>query len=164
MATDVKIRRFRIEDYDALIALWDEAHLPYKPKGRDRRDKIEKEIKHSNAVFLVAEKEGSPPSNDIGKRQSCAESQGSLVGSVFGTHDGRKGWINRLAVSPTCRKQGIGARLVKEAEKRFEDLGIEITACLIEDRNTVSSAVFERLGYKRHADITYFSKRKHPET
>lgn len=146
MATDVKIRRFRIEDYDALIALWDEARLSYRPKGRDRRDKIEKEIKHSNAVFLVAEKDGS------------------LVGSVFGTHDGRKGWINRVAVSHACRKQGIGARLVKEAEKRLEDSGIEIIACLIEDRNTVSKAVFERLGYKRHTAITYFSKRKHPAT
>ncbi len=144
MAADVKIRRFRIEDYDALIALWDEARLSYRPKGRDRRDKIEKEIRHSNAVFLVAE------AND------------KLVGSVFGTHDGRKGWINRVAVSPACRKQGIGARLVKEAEKRLEDLGIEIIACLIEDRNTVSRAVFERLGYKRHTDITYFSKRKCP--
>ena len=31
---------------------------------------------------------------------------------VIGSHDGRKGWINRLAVSPGYRRHGIGAALV----------------------------------------------------
>ena len=78
------------------------------------------------------------------------------------THDGRKGWINRLAVDATLRKQKIGSRLVAEAEAKFELLGLEIYACLIEEGNAVSVALFESLGYTSRPDIFYFSKRKHP--
>lgn len=134
-----------IEDYDALMELWTEAKLLYKPKGRDRRDNIERELQQPSAVFLVAEKDGK------------------LVGSIFGTHDGRRGWINRLAVSPSYRQQGIAAQLIKEVEMRLDAIGIEIIACLVEDWNTVSMKVFQRLGYTRHSDIVYFSKRKHPD-
>jgi ribosomal protein S18 acetylase RimI-like enzyme len=133
-----------MEDYDPLMSIWDGARLTYKPRGRDRRDKIEREIKGLNAVFLVAEIEGK------------------LVGSVFATHDGRKGWINRLAVSPAFRRRGIAQKLVREAEGRLAERGIEIVACLIEDANAGSKRFFESIGYQRFDDISYFTKRKYP--
>ena len=138
------IREFIIEDYDSLITLWDYAKLPFKPKGRDRRDKIEYELKQGRNIFLVA------------------EINGKLVGSVFGTHDGRKGWINRLAVSPEFQRQDVAKKLVAEVENRFSELGIDIIACLVEGWNTKSLKVFKKLGYKMHSDISYFSKRKDP--
>lgn len=141
----VVIRELRVEDYDALVALWDQAKLLYKPRGRDRRDNIERELKGQNAIFLVAEQDGT------------------LIGSIFGTHDGRKGWINRLAVDPAHQRQGIAARLVKEVEDRLYKMGIGIIACLVEDWNCVSLQVFEKLGYTRHQDIIYFTKRKFPD-
>jgi len=141
----VFIREFRIEDYDALIALWNDAGLQYRPRGRDRREKIERELESGKAVFLVAETEGR------------------LVGSVLGTHDGRRGWINRLAVAPKLRHKGIARMLVAEVEKRLLNLGIEIVACLVEDWNIGSIRTFERLGYIAHPDILYLTKRKHPD-
>ncbi len=142
----VKIRPYTPDDYPAVTALWQEASLPYKPRGRDRAEKIAAEIQKDTAIFLVA------------------ESDGRIIGSVFGTHDGRKGWINRLAVAPTHRRQGIAAKLVRAVEKRLEALGIEIVACLIEEWNHLSMEVFQRLGYQPHRDIIYFTKRKSPET
>jgi len=136
------IREFNINEYNALIKLWNDAQLPFKPKGRDKLDKIEYELKQRSNIFLVA------------------EINGKLVGSVFGTHDGRKGWINRLAVSPEFQRQNIAKKLIAEVEDRFSELGIEIIACLVEDWNTNSLKVFEKLGYKNHSDIVYFSKRK----
>jgi len=139
------IREFNIKDYDSLITLWNNAQLPFKPKGRDKRDKIEYELKQGRDIFLVA------------------EINGKLVGSVFGTHDGRKGWINRLAVSPEFQRQNIAKKLIAEVEERFSEIGINIIACLVEDWNTKSLQVFEKLGYKNHSDIVYFSKRKNPK-
>ncbi len=136
------IREFSIKDYDALITLWNDAQLPFKPKGRDKRDKIEYELKHGKDIFLVA------------------EINGKIVGSVFGTHDGRKGWINRLAVAPELQRQDIAKKLIAELEDRFSELGIDIIACLVEEWNIRSLQVFEKLGYKKHSDIVYFSKRK----
>jgi ribosomal protein S18 acetylase RimI-like enzyme len=140
--SDVLIRDFRVEDYDTVVSLWRESGLPFRPRGRDRRERIAVEVNQHNAVFLVA------------------ESEGRIVGSIFGTHEGRKGWINRLAVLPAYRKRGIAARLVAGVEQRLEAQGIDIVACLIEEWNRESMVVFERLGYRRHTDVFYFSKRK----
>lgn len=141
----MKIRKLRIGDYDKLIKLWQEAKLSHRPFGRDSRANIKQQIKLSYSIFLVA------------------EINGKLIGSIFGTHDGRRGWINRLAVLPNYRQQGIGARLVNEVEKCLTKQGIDIVASLVEDRNKISMKVFERLGYKKHNDIVYFSKRKSPK-
>ena len=140
--SNIVIRKFKMEDYEALITFWNNAKLLYKLNGRDSYDKIERELKQKNAIFLVV------------------ELHGKLIGSVFGTYDGRKGWINRLAVDPNFRKQGIARMLVTDVENRFSELGIDIIACLIEDWNTKSMQAFERLGYNKHSDITYFTKRK----
>jgi len=137
----ILIRELRVDDYDALIALWNDAELAHRPKGRDRVDKIERELERGNAVYLVAELDGK------------------LVGSVLGTHDCRKGWINRLAVAPEFRQRGVARMLVNEVEKRLYELGIEIVACLIYDSNARSMELFEKLGYKRESDIVYFTKR-----
>ena len=139
---NLKIRKLRTEDYDRLIELWQQAKLSYRPYGRDSRANIRQKIKLSYSIYLVAEIEGR------------------LIGSIFGTHDGRRGWINRLAVLPNYRQQGIGARLVSEVEKRLTKQGIDIIASLVEDRNKISMKVFEKLGYKKHNNIVYFSKRK----
>jgi N-acetylglutamate synthase len=135
------IRKFCMEDYNDVVFLWNKAQLPYKPKGRDKRRSIEKEIKGKQSIFIVA------------------EVHGKIIGSVFGTHDGRKGWINRLAVDPDFRRQGIARRLVADVEKRLRKLGIDIIAALIEDWNARSMKTFKRLGYEKHDDIVYFTKR-----
>ncbi len=138
------MRKLTAKDYDALIRLWNDAGLPYKPQGRDKREDIENQLKQPNTLYLIAEVDNV------------------IVGSILGTHDSRKGWINRLAVSPSHRRKGLAKRLVKEVENRFSELGIDIMACMVEDWNTMSLEVFERLGYTRHPDIIYFSKRKNP--
>jgi GNAT superfamily N-acetyltransferase len=85
-----------------------------------------------------------------------------VVGTVLATHDGRKGWINRLAVAAALRRRGIGARLIRAAEEWLASEGMDILAGLIEDGNVVSISVFEALGYKKHPEIIYFAKRKYP--
>jgi len=132
-------------DYGRVVDIWTEGRLPVKPEGRDSRANIEKQLGLPNVLFLVA------------------ESGGRVIGTVLATHDGRKGWINRLAVDAACRKKGIGRRLVLEAEKHLASAGMEIFACLIEDDNAVSMKVFERLRYRKHPEIVYFAKRQYPD-
>jgi len=135
-----------MEDYGALVSLWREAALPYKPEGRDSARNIRNEVRRDSSIFLVAEIDGR------------------LVGSLLGSHDGRKGWINRLAVSPLYRRQGIAKRLVAEIEKRLSAQGIDIVAYLVEDENRESRQFIKSIGYEEHPDITYFTRRKNRET
>ena len=139
------IRNFRIGDYDDLLALWESAGLPYRPKGRDARAELERQSKETTAVYLVAEVDGR------------------LAGAVLGTHDGRKGWVNRLAVSPSYRRRGLAGELLAEVERRFAALGIGIFACLVEDWNVDSKAFFEKSGYKPFRAISYYTKRRHED-
>lgn len=138
----VSVRELRDDDYDALVALWREAGLPYRPRGRDTREALARQLKEDNAVYLVAEVDGA------------------FVGAVLGSHDGRKGWINRLAVHPDYRRRSVGALLVAEVERHLAARGIAIFACLVEDWNEGSKAFFEKVGYKPFPGISYFTKRK----
>ncbi len=138
----VRIRALTIDDYDALVRLWEEGGLPYRPDGRDRRERIAREIAGPCSVFLAAEEDGR------------------LVGAILGTHDGRKGWINRLVVAPSHRRKGVAVALVREVERRLAELGIEVIACLIEDWNRDSMEFFSAIGYVYDEEVLYYSKRR----
>lgn len=71
-----------------------------------------------------------------------------LIGTIFGTHDTRKGWINRLAVHPDFRRRGIASRLVRTAERELRKEGLEMFAALIESGNRASEAMFRDAGYE----------------
>ncbi|MCK4330096.1 GNAT family N-acetyltransferase [candidate division WOR-3 bacterium] len=142
---NVVIKKLTTDDYDSMIELWDDVGLPYKPHGRDSRESIKYQLQQPTSIYLAA------------------YIWNKMIGVICATHDGRKGWINRLAVLPNYQKRGIAKRLVSEVENRFYKLGIRIYACLIENWNTVSMEFFEHLGYKTYKDIFYLTKRIEPE-
>lgn len=133
-----------IEDYDLLVSLWEQSGLPYKPEGRDSRESISKEMQSSTGSFVVVEIENQP------------------IGTILVTHDGRKGWINRVTVIPEFRNKGIGRALVEHAEAMFQEQGIGIYACMIEDYNSSSLEVFQKLGYIEFHGMHYLTKRLYP--
>lgn len=141
----MKIIPYTSGDYSLLTEIWKKSGLPYKPKGRDSRENIEKEIHLNCNQFLFA------------------VTDGKYVGSILATHDGRKGWINRVAVLPKFRNQGIARQLVEAAESWLDDQGIGIVACMVEEYNEESFEVFRKLGYIPFEGVRYLTKRKFPE-
>jgi ribosomal protein S18 acetylase RimI-like enzyme len=131
-------------DYEEILDLWKRAGLTIRAEGRD-------------SAGAFARQMGWGVQRVAGLRDG-----GRLVAVAVLTHDGRKGWINRLAVDPAYRRRGLAQRLIAEAERWFiEELGLEIWAALIERENTASQALFESMGYGRH-DLVYVSKRTRP--
>ena len=141
---EIIIREFTMDDYEQVIALWTEAGIHYRPDGRESRAHLAKELQGGQAIFLVA------------------VAMEKVVGVVLGTHDGRKGWINRLAVAKDFRRQNIASKLVGVVESRLKTLGIDVTACLIEPENSASRTFFSKLGYIQ-APVEYLSKKQSPD-
>jgi len=139
----VEIRTLTIDRYDAVTELWKRAGLPFKPKGRESKEMMERQMEAFPELFVGA------------------FHQGKLVGVVIGSYDGRmKGWINRLAVDPEYRRRGVAQQLVSTVEKALEKRGATIFCALIETPNESSTSLFQKMGYTVHRDILYVSKRK----
>lgn len=137
----IQIRPMKLEDYDGVIALWQRAGLPFEPQGRDSQHAIAHQIRSSGHLMLVAEAH-----------------DGQIIGTAFGSHDGRKGWINRLAVDPRYRRRGLAQQLVQRTEEALAREGLIIVAALVEAPNEPSLKLFRKLGYEERHDIIYFRK------
>jgi N-acetylglutamate synthase len=129
-------------DYEALIGLWAAADLPFRPHGRDSRE-----------AFAAQNAGGTQFAIGIWTED------GMLIGSVLATHDGRRGWINRLAVHPDYRRQGVAKQLIEAGEQALHDCGIDVIGALIAPENDASLALFSEAGYVEHHGLHYVSKR-----
>lgn len=131
-------------DYEDALAVWHRAGLPARPEGRDAPDAFRRQY------------EGGA------QRAIGIRANGALVAVAILTHDGRKGWINRLAVAPDERRKGYASVLIAEAERWFRDeLGLEVFSALIHTHNEPSRALFAELGYET-ADVVYVRKLARP--
>jgi N-acetylglutamate synthase len=135
------IQPFMIEDYEAIIALWGRAGLPYEKDGRDSRDSIERQM-FDDHIAIITLKE-----------------QGKLIGVIIASSDGRKGWINRLAIDPDYRGRRLAARLIEAAEEKLAEMGVNVIGGLIEDQNFPSMAAAKYCGYEGWEHLVYFRKK-----
>ncbi len=142
----VELRQLTIDDYEALLNLWGDAGLSYRPFGRDTRQRIEMEMRRIDTAFIGLFEDDR------------------MVAVGLATYDGRKGWINRIAVHPNHRRQGYGSRIIKACEEFLESHGAEIIAMLIEEWNLPSMAMATENDYLHGEDVHYFSKRKSQDT
>ncbi len=133
------------ENPERIIELWRQAGLSHRSRGRDLPHALQEEFQRNRDLALGAFVDDE------------------LVGTVLATDDGRKGWINRLAVHPNYREKGVGSLLLREAETALRKRGKRIIAVLVEDWNLDSLRFFQSKGYNLHKDIHYLSKRESDE-
>jgi ribosomal protein S18 acetylase RimI-like enzyme len=139
------IRKLGSGHYDLIVQLWAEAQLPFRPKGRESRERLTAEMLQPHCAFYGAfDKE-------------------ALVGIVIANWDGRRGWINRLAVHPDYRGRGLAADLLDEAEQFLKGQGCLVFTALIEEPNDKSVRAFKKSGYVVMDEVKYYSKRLFPE-
>jgi ribosomal protein S18 acetylase RimI-like enzyme len=134
----MKIREFNIDDYPIVRDLWQAAGLILRP-GDELAD-VKLKLQRDSDLFLVAEHDDE------------------IVGSVIGGWDGRRGWIYHLAVEPEHQRQGIGAGLVREVEKRLVAKGAKKVNAQVYKWNERSSQFFKAIGYETQPDLIMIGK------
>jgi N-acetylglutamate synthase len=80
-----------------------------------------------------------------------------IVGCVMCGHDGRRGYLQHLAVEPIMRHQGIGAALTGRCLDALHRLGIEKTHIDVLTENALAHDYWIRSGWKRRTDIIRYS-------
>jgi ribosomal protein S18 acetylase RimI-like enzyme len=116
------------------VALWRQAGLvvPWNDPYQD----IERKLTVQPELFLVAE---------------AADRNGdetAVVGTAMTGYDGHRGWVNYLAVDEAHRGGGLGARLMREAERLLAERGCPKLNLQVRSSNTGVIEWYRTLGYE----------------
>jgi [ribosomal protein S18]-alanine N-acetyltransferase len=135
--SEFHLRPARLSDLDALLAL-ENATFTSDLLSRQR---MRHWIGADNGIFIVA-----------------VDKSGALVGSslAFTRRDSTSARIYSLAIAKKARGQGLGARLVRELEKRSRRAGFKRMHLEVAHGNDAAIGLYEKLGYTRVRSIPGF--------
>ena len=129
MPDTFSIRPYAEADERPVVRLW-ETVFANDPPWNVPADDIRRKLTVQRGLFLVGELEGH------------------IIATVMAGFEGRRGWINRLAVLPEYRRQGFARALMAEAERRLEPLGCPKINLQVRASNREVVAFYESIGYE----------------
>ncbi|UTM58922.1 GNAT family N-acetyltransferase [Photobacterium sp. CCB-ST2H9] len=127
-----------MDDYQAVMNIWSES------EGLSLRDADSPE---SIGAYLAR----NPGTSFV------AEHQGKVVGTVLAGTDGRRGYLQHLAVSESHRSQGIGQMLIEKAVEGLAAAGIAKTHLFVFCENEAAQRFYERLGWFARDEVRMYS-------
>ncbi|SEC50026.1 Acetyltransferase (GNAT) family protein [Paramicrobacterium humi] len=77
----------------------------------------------------------------------AAVERDELLGTVMVGHDGHRGWIYYLAVSPHRRRQGVGGMLLEAAERWLRERGVPKVMLMVRESNPDVLEFYRSRGY-----------------
>lgn len=86
-----------------------------------------------------------------------AEMDGRVVGCAMSGHDGRRGYLQHVAVDPACRRRGIARALVQRCLAALAKEGIEKVHLDVYAANEAAHAYWAKSGWTRRDDIVRYS-------
>ncbi len=125
----VEIAAYAPQHFQGVELLWKQA-FPHDAARNAAAATIPTKLKVQPELFLVALEEGR------------------VVGSLMAGFDGYRGWLNRVAVLEDHRRHGVGAALVREAERRLLAMGCQKINLQIRGGNEAVAGFYRRLGYE----------------
>lgn len=134
----IQFRQFHPDDTEQTVALWQACGLT-RPWNDPHKD-IERKLQQEPELFIVAEHDGL------------------LLGSVMAGYDGHRGWIYYLSVLPQYQSQGLGKKLVQQAEQRLRSKGCPKIQLMIRQDNSGVQDFYHTLGYEQ-AEVVVLGKR-----
>ena len=129
MSGKIVTRDFLIDDYEAVLQLWQRVEGLEVAEGDD---------KEGVAQFLARNPGLSRVAIDNSK----------IIGVAMCGHDGRRGHIYHVAVDPVYRRYGLGKRLVQECLERLRREGVRRAIILVADYNVGGAEFWKRAGWE----------------
>jgi ribosomal protein S18 acetylase RimI-like enzyme len=134
----VHYRELELSDYDKVISLWQDVE-GVKLRDADSKSGINKYLQRNPGLSFVAE-EG-----------------GNIVGTIMSGHDGKRGYIQHLAVLPSKRKTGIATELLSLCLEALKSEGIVKSHIHVLSNNEVAKNYWLNRGWVKRTDIEVYS-------
>jgi N-acetylglutamate synthase len=135
----IEISHFSPADYDEVMVLW--SHTDgLTLRDADSREAIARYLARNPGLSFVAREDGR------------------LVGAVLGGTDGRRGYLQHLAVAPSHRGRGLGRALAERSVEALRALGIAKCHLMVREENAQARAFWAHLGWSERADVMLMSR------
>lgn len=133
----MKFRLIKLSDHPKLISFW-------------KNNYFVNELDEYERFKLFLEKN---PELSI-----LVEAKGKIIGTVLGSFDGRRGYIQKLVVDKDYRQQGIGQQLITEVANKLHALGALYIPISCELENI---QFYEKCGFKKTDQVVMSKSSSH---
>jgi RimJ/RimL family protein N-acetyltransferase len=128
------LRPIQLDDLPEMLALWRAAALQISPT--DSEQGLRRHLALSGNLAWV-----------------LCNSHGHIIGTLLGSDDGRRGWINHLAIHPDAQGHGYGHRLIMAVTNRLKAQGCEKVNLLVRHANQHVVPFYEKIGFAVDTNI-----------
>jgi ribosomal protein S18 acetylase RimI-like enzyme len=134
----IDIRAFTPADYDSVTRLWQQSE-GVTLRDVDAREPLTAYLEQHRDLSFVA------VDGDV------------IVGAVLCGTDGRRGYLQHLAVAMSHRSNGIGRELAERSVAALSARGVDKCHLMVVAENAGAKAFWSRLGWKDRDDIRLMS-------
>jgi ribosomal protein S18 acetylase RimI-like enzyme len=131
-------RKLKMTDHQGLIRLWQSCD-GVSLREADSMQAMEKYLERNPGLSFVAEVDGR------------------VVASLMAGHDGRRGYIQHLAVDPEQRNQGIAGRLLELCLQTLLTQGVVKSHVHVYNGNQLGRDFWSRRGWIHRDEIEMYS-------
>lgn len=131
-------RMMQISDHAAAIELWQQSP-GVNVREADSYEAIEAYLHRNPGLSFVAMEANK------------------LIGTIMAGHDGRRGYIQHLAVDARLRSSGIGEELIDRCLAALKQSGIVKSHIHIHLENDLARRFWSKRGWQERDEVTLFS-------
>lgn len=132
------MREMLISDYEAVINLWNETEN-LSLREADSKQGIDAYLMRNKGLSFVA---------------LCDD---KIIGALLVGTDGRRGYLQHLAVSAEYRGKGIGKKLVSQSIRALSSIGISKTHLFVLNNNVKAQIFYEKCGWLPREEVKMYS-------
>jgi len=134
----VQYREMMISDYEDIISLWQKSD-GVKLRDADSKSGIERYLRRNPALSFVCEHEGE------------------IVGTIMSGHDGKRGYVQHLAVALSVKERGIGSELIRICLNSLKSEGILKSHIHVLANNELAQSYWVNRGWQERTDLKVYS-------
>lgn len=131
-------RQMTITDYEGVISLW-QTSAGVRLRDADSREGIERYLKRNPNLSFVC------------------ENKGEIVGTIMSGHDGKRGYVQHLAVAAQFEGKGIGSELIDVCLSGLKVEGIVKSHIHVLANNKLAQSFWASRGWQERVDLKVYS-------